>query len=125
SFLEVTETLTKMFPSEKKTNEFIVDMVRLDDYVTSKKLPYPDLMKLDVEGFELEVLKNAKKCLNHCKYIILEVSFIERHKGQPLFHDVVSFMAQHDFEIYSFPERMHLAQKIYVADVLFKNKNFD
>ena len=124
SFLEVSENLTNMFPSQKKTNEFVVDMVRLDDYVKTNNLPYPDLMKLDVEGYELEVLKGAVNCMENCQYIVLEVSFIERHIGQPLFHEVVYFMAQHNYFLYSFPEKMHLAQKIYMTDVLFENKKF-
>jgi hypothetical protein len=101
----------------------MVDMVRLDDYVRTNSLPFPDLMKLDVEGYELEVLSNATECMKHCQFIILEVSFIERHIGQPLFHEILPFMASQGFELYSFPEKMHLAQRIYVTDVLFRNKN--
>ena len=84
-------------------------------------IPFPDLMKLDVEGYELEVLKNAAECMRHCKYIILEVSFIERHIGQPLFHEVVSFMGQQQYYLHSFPYKMPLAQPVFMADVLFRN----
>lgn len=124
SFLEISENLLKMFPNEKKTGEFMVDMVRLDDYVAQKAIPMPDLMKLDVEGYELEVLKNAIECMKHCRYIILEVSFLERHIGQPLFHDVIHFMGQQNYGVYSFPYKMHLAQPIMQADILFKNNAF-
>ncbi len=124
SFLEVSENLLKMFPNEKKVGEIEVDMVRLDEYVFQQNLPMPDLMKLDVEGYELEVLKNAIQCMKHCRYIILEVSFIERHIGQPLFHDVIHFMGLQNYGVYSFPYKMHLAQPIFQADVLFKNNAF-
>lgn len=123
SFLEVTENITNMFPGEKKAGEFVVDMIRIDDYVRTQGIPKPDLMKLDVEGYELEVLGGAVDCMKTCRYIILEVSFIERHRGQPLFHDVIAFMAQHGFEVYAFPHRMALGQRIIMTDVLFKNKN--
>lgn len=121
SFLEVSQNLLKMFPNEKKVGEIEVDMVRLDDYVIKNKIAFPDLMKLDVEGYELEVLKNATECMRHCQYIILEVSFIERHIGQPLFHEVVAFMGQQQFHLHAFPYKMPLAQPIFMADVLFKN----
>lgn len=124
SFLNVSENLLRMFPNEKKTGEISVQMVKLDDYVMQHNLPLPDLMKLDVEGYELEVLRNALTCMKHCRYIILEVSFIERHIGQPLFQDVVHFMGQQNYTVYAFPYRMHLAQPIYMADVLFKNNLF-
>ena len=123
SFLEVTENITNMFPGEKKAGEFVVDMIRLDDYVRAQGIPKPDLMKLDVEGYELEVLGGAVDCMKTCRYIILEVSFIERHRGQPLFHDVVAFMAKNNFEVFAFPHKMALGQRIIMTDVLFKNKN--
>jgi len=121
SFLDVGENLLKMFPGESKTGEINVEMVRLDDYIVLKNIPLPDLMKLDVEGFEMEVLSGALKCMKHCRFIILEVSFIERHIGQPLFHDIVHFMGQHNYTVHAFPNRMHLAQPISMADVLFIN----
>ncbi len=124
SFLEVSENLLKMFPNEKKVGEINVEMVRLDDHVAKQNIPLPDLMKLDVEGYEIEALKGALKCMAHCRYIILEVSFIERHIGQPLFHDVVNFMGQHNYHVYAFPYRMHLDVPIFQADVLFKNIAF-
>lgn len=125
SFLSVSENLLRMYPGEKKTGEITVDMVRLDDYVQSQGLPLPDLMKLDVEGYELEVLKGAINCMKHCRYIILEVSFLERHIAQPLFHDVAYFMAQNGFLVHAFPKGMHLAQPIHSVDILFRNTKFD
>ena len=120
-FLEVSENLLKMFPNEKKVGEITVEMVKLDDYVTKNNLPLPDLMKLDVKGYELEVLKNALNCMKHCRYIILEVSFIELHIGQSLFDEVVYFMGKHHYSVHAFPYRMHLNQPFHMADVLFKN----
>ncbi len=124
SFLDVSDNLLKMFPNEKKTGEVMVDMVKLDDYVKQQQLPLPDLMKLDVEGFELEVLRHALDCMKHCRYIILEVSFVERHIGQPLFHDVARFMGENNYGLLAFPHKMHLAQPIFQADVLFHNLNY-
>lgn len=125
SFLNVSDNLLRLFPSEKKTGEIKVNMVRLDDYCSSNKIPLPDLMKLDVEGYEVEVLKGAVNCMKHCRYIILEVSFIERHIGQALFHDVVAFMGAHRFEVCAFPYKMPLMQRVFMADILFKNTAFD
>lgn len=124
SFLEVSNHLLGLFPNENKTGELDVQMIRLDDYAQKNNLALPDLMKLDVEGYELEALKGAVKCMENCRYIILEVSFIERHIGQPLFHEVVHFMGQHNFMTYAFPYHMHLAKPIQSTDVLFKNKKF-
>jgi len=52
----------------------------------------------------------------------LEVSFIERHIGQPLFSEVAGFMGDQNYEVCAFPYKMPLGQEIFMADVLFKNK---
>lgn len=122
-FFEIGPLLTSFFPSVYKTGEQVVKMERLDDYVQENNLPLPDLMKLDIEGYEIEALKGGLKCMAHCKYLILEVSFVERHIGQPLFPDLVYFLAQHGFHLLSFPEFIHTGQKIYWTDILFENRN--
>lgn len=122
SFFEVSNALVEMFPNEKKSAEITVEMVRLDDYVSNQNLPLPELMKLDVEGFELEVLKHAVNCLQHSQFVILEVSFLERHIGQPLFHEVVQFMAEHRFYVHAFPYKMPLCQSLSSVDILFKKQ---
>jgi FkbM family methyltransferase len=123
SFLEIGENITKVFPSQVKTGEETVQMIRLDDYVSKNSLPQPDLIKLDVEGFELEVLKGALDLLKNTKYLILEVSFIERHIGQPLFHDLVTYLAEHNFVLYSIAHGIATGTPLYAHDVMFINKN--
>ena len=70
----------------------------LDDVRLLKNLPYPDLMKLDVQGSELDVLKGAKNCLNHCDHVILELQSVEYNKGAPLKDVVIAWMKSQGFE---------------------------
>lgn len=123
SFYELGPLLTSFFPTVYKTGEEKVKMERLDDYVAENKLPFPDVMKLDIEGYEIEALKGGAKCMAHCKYLILEVSFVERHIGQPLFPELVYFLAQNGFHLLALPEFVHTGQKIYWTDILFENRN--
>ena len=68
-----------------------VSVWKLDDYITENSLPWPDLLKLDVQGYELEVLRGAQASLSHLSALISEVSFQEYYHDQPLFHDIVKF----------------------------------
>ena len=96
----------------------------LDALVTRMQLPDPDLIKLDLQGYELECLKGAARCLQRAEAVILEVSFIELQKGMPTVRDVVPFMSQRGFRLYDIAALWHrpldgaLAQGdfIFVAD---------
>lgn len=48
-----------------------VQMTTLDAFAATSQ-QFPDLLKIDVEGFEIEVLKGAPRCLAAAKYVMLE-----------------------------------------------------
>lgn len=58
-----------------------------------------DLVKLDVQGFEIEVLKGATETLKTAKGVLLEVAFLEINEGAPLFAEVVGYMKAKGFEV--------------------------
>jgi FkbM family methyltransferase len=71
----------------------------LDDLIDSEVCRQPDLIKLDVQGYELAVLEGAAKALSKTEAVIAEVSFVSFQTGMPVFHEVVDFMAQHGFVV--------------------------
>ncbi len=58
---------------------------RLDDV---RGLPPIDFIKLDIQGSELDVLKNGPRTLEGCLAIQLEVSFVCLYEGQPSFGEL-------------------------------------
>jgi len=58
-----------------------------------------DFIKLDTQGTEYEILKNAKKCLKSSLMVECEVEFIEVYKGQNLAHDIFELMHKLGFEL--------------------------
>jgi FkbM family methyltransferase len=67
-----------------------VETVRLDTVVAREKLPAPDLIKIDVQGAELEVLAGAPEALRAAAALIVEVSFVDYNKGGPLAAQVMA-----------------------------------
>jgi len=57
------------------------------------------LLKIDVQGSELEVLKGASRVLRECKQVLVECSFAEFYVGQALFHDVYTYLINRDFRM--------------------------
>jgi hypothetical protein len=70
-------------------------MVRLDS-VFDQEI---DILKLDLQGYELEALRGATTLLPRVKTITVEVEFVPLYNGQPLFGDVDVCLRQAGFRL--------------------------
>jgi FkbM family methyltransferase len=70
----------------------VLKTVTLDAVVRLKQFPLPDLIKMDVQGAELDVLKGASQVLQSVKHVILELQAVEYNKGAPLKDTVIAYM---------------------------------
>jgi FkbM family methyltransferase len=61
-----------------------VDIVTVDRLLESRGLAAPDLVKLDIQGFELEALKGAGSLFGRTEVFIIEVSLFSFLSGWPL-----------------------------------------
>ena len=69
-------------------NSILIKTSRLETLQRKNQLTPPDLIKLDVEGAELEILRGAGNLLERCSAIICELSFV-RQDGAPAAHDIM------------------------------------
>ncbi len=120
SLLEATPLEFEHF-SIKKASEQAVQIKKLSDLIADKALPVPDIIKLDIQGFELEALKGLESWLNSVKYIICEVSFKEYYYGQPYFLDIANYLAQHNIQLFAFGNNAPIGLELNQIDVLFKH----
>jgi len=77
-----------------------VPAYKLDDLCSKYKLKGPYLLKIDVQGAELDVLKGAEKTLMDTEYVILEIAFFNFFNDGPKPHHYIDFMKRHGFVIY-------------------------
>jgi len=96
-----------------------VPVVPLDLFAARENLPLPDLLKLDVQGYELEVLRGGTRCLSHAGAVLCEVSFREFYSGQPLFCDVAGMLATHGFALHAIGAGTALGAPLVQTDALF------
>ena len=72
--------------------------VTVDAVRRLRQFPDPDMIKMDVQGAELDVLKGAVETLQSVKHIILELQVVEYNKGAPLKDTVIQYMDSIGFD---------------------------
>ncbi|HTS48431.1 MAG TPA: FkbM family methyltransferase [Bryobacteraceae bacterium] len=95
------------------------DMHTLDTLAAD--LAGPLLLKLDVQGYELEVLRGGQETLQRPELVLLEVSLLPYNEGAPLFADVVRFMSEAGYALFDICDqaRRESDDALFQADILF------
>lgn len=76
-------------------------LMRLDDYVKKNKIEKIDFIKIDVDGYEYEVLKGAKEILEKYKPILcLEIGNYENKKGGYKLKDIIDYLESFKYSFY-------------------------
>jgi FkbM family methyltransferase len=105
----------------------LVPVVKIDDLLSSNNLSIPQLVKLDIQGYELEALKGASSLFGITEVFIVEASLFsfDGMINQPDFFEVVSFMNEKDYVVYDFAGflRRPLDGALGQTDVCFVRKN--
>ena len=95
------------------------ELTTLDCLIATRERP--TFLKIDAQGYELEILKGAQQLLDVVEAILLEVAVIEINEGAPLLHDVIPYMKSLGFVTYDVLEihRRPLDRALNQIDLLF------
>lgn len=107
----------KVYPEDKFVQKIGMS---LDTIVKNKSFRYPDLIKMDVQGSEYDILKGAKMCLEHTKFLILELQSVEYNQGAPFDDYVIYYLDTIGFDCLGM-----FSNNGPDGDYLFRNREFD
>ena len=121
SLLTLSEKHVESFDYAVKTNPITVKIDKLDNVMSSEKLDFPLLIKIDVQGFEDKVIKGGLEIIKKADLILCEVSFAELYKGQLLFAEIYEMLRDLGYTYAGSIEQLRSPEsnRILQADAVF------
>lgn len=122
SLLQPTELHIPDYPAAEVGETIQVKVERLDEVVRASEVARgPYLLKLDVQGFELEVLHGATGILPDVAVVLCEVNAESFYTGQAGFEQIYLFLREHGFKLVDIgePIRARATGEVLYFDVAF------
>jgi len=123
SFFELgEELLAGVYGLDYTTDRSIdVSVETLERYSEAQRIANIRLLKLDVQGAEVEVLEGAGDALERTDYVYAEAQFRELYRGAPRFEDTFRFLNRRGFELLCMaPFRVDDKGELMECDMLFR-----
>ena len=113
----------RYFPSGAVLEErSTVTVDTLDRFCQERGIPHIDLLKLDVQGGELLVLRGARDLLQgHAVDVIYtEAAFVPHYEGGVLFAELVQFLQAYEYSLFNLFD-LHVARngQLRYCDAIF------
>ena len=105
----------------------LVKIKTIDSYCKKKKIKFIDYLKIDVQGFEKNVLTGAKGMLknNKIKLIEVEIIFQNFYENVSSFYDIEEILHKNNYRLYNVKAITYdKNQRLNQLDALFINENF-
>lgn len=83
-------------------------------------------LKIDVQGFEMNVLEGAIQSLSKIKIVQVEVSLVPLYDNEPSLLNIIEFMLKNGFDMIGFESGFQHPNNgsLFQVDILFQNKIF-
>ena len=84
---------------ELKSKSKTIKSNTLDNICKKNKISHIDVLKLDVQGSELDILKGSTSILKNTDIVVAECQLLEFNKGAAMFGEVIGWMDKHNFNV--------------------------
>ncbi len=97
SLLPISNLQQRLFPGTGEVRTETIKVGKLSNFISAKDIVAPGMLKLDVQGYEIEALKGCEDLLDYFSYVYAECSFVELYTGQALADEIIAWMRERDF----------------------------
>jgi FkbM family methyltransferase len=124
SLLPITALQQSLFAGTREVATEAIQVERLSSRINESNLKQPALLKIDVQGYELSVLKGCDALLPRFSHLYVECSFVELYAGQALAAEVIAFLHECNFDLRGVYNTCYDAHgKAIQSDMLFAARN--
>ncbi len=111
-------TAVMEFPEEIAVSSF-------NDALDVSSIPRPYLVKIDVQGYEKQVIEGSYDLLRNAECLIVEVTFRELYNTQPLFPEIYALILEFGFVYHGALDvlRSPIDGLVLQEDAIFLRKN--
>jgi len=87
------------YPAHMRTTKTVeVPATTIDVLMKGRRV---DLLKMDIQGGELDALKGATEMLKTVRAVYTEAMFAPHYEGQPLYHDIAAYLEGQGFYLHA------------------------
>lgn len=108
------------------TNSIPVECIALDDFIEKHTIQQVDILKIDVQGAEMAVLRGAEKALDSAriKVIFFEIITCDTYKNQPAIQDYLKFLDSKNYGLVGFYDQANGPDgQLRQLDALFAHRS--
>jgi FkbM family methyltransferase len=127
SLLSIGQAQKDLYPGTEEVSTLDINAGPLRKYLAASEIKGKALLKIDVQGYEYQVLIGCHNLINKFSYVYCEASFLELYQNQKLAKDVIRWMETQGFFLvgaYNFSYSKKTGQAVQ-ADLLFKRQYSD
>lgn len=108
-------------------SQVLLRLTTMEKVVEERKISRIHILKLDIQGSELDALKGAQRLLKEKKIdlIFTEAYFVEQYVDQPLFYDIASYLKQYDYFLQDIYNPIYGKNRLAWCDAVFIRNNLN
>ncbi|MGZ3885278.1 MAG: FkbM family methyltransferase, partial [Bacteroidia bacterium] len=132
SILPLSENIKDFAVGEwtEKVGSAQIELSTLDRFCQEQQIKGIDLLKMDVQGYELKIIEGGVKTVrpDFTKVVFVEVLFVELYKNQAYFKDIYAEMTARGYRLAGFYNKFYKTQPPHYllwCDAIFTRENFN
>lgn len=123
SLLPMASAHVEHFPGTANSSPLDVHVRRLDDVAREFALPMPDIVKMDVQGYESEVIAGGVQAVSSARWLLVEILIARLYDQAPTFDDLYQQIGDLGFSLYTVTDELLGASGDVVAiNCLFRKQ---